>query len=69
MYKKSIKAMRRFICPYIHRSILPAEKESLTLLQFPSGNSKEPITVIEVGPTTHACPPGFCKLLFTVNLG
>ncbi|KAI5702784.1 hypothetical protein M8J75_004113 [Diaphorina citri] len=37
------------------RSILPSEKESLTLLQFPAVN---PITVIELGPATHACPPG-----------
>lgn len=37
------------------RSIMPSEKESLTLLQFPA---PDPITVIELGPSTHACPPG-----------
>ncbi|XP_065207193.1 rab proteins geranylgeranyltransferase component A 1 [Planococcus citri] len=41
-----------------NKSILPSEKESLTLLQFPPGDGKEPITIIEVGPTTHACPSG-----------
>ncbi|XP_075235250.1 rab escort protein [Lycorma delicatula] len=41
------------------RSILPAEKETLTLLQFPPcQGSPEPITVIEVGPSTNACPSG-----------
>lgn len=37
------------------RSIMSSEKESLSLLQFPATN---PITVIELGPSTHACPPG-----------
>ena len=45
----------------ISRSILPAEKESLTLLQFPLENGQEPITIVEVGPTTHACPNGLCE--------
>ncbi|PNF21570.1 hypothetical protein B7P43_G12710 [Cryptotermes secundus] len=41
------------------RSILLADKESLTLLQFPPvDGSSEPVTVIEVGPSTNACPPG-----------
>lgn len=41
------------------RSMLPADKESLTLLQFPPlDGSKEPVTVIEVGHTTNACPKG-----------
>lgn len=41
------------------RSILPADKESLTLLQFPPVDGcSEPVTVIEVGPSTNACPPG-----------
>lgn len=43
---------------------MPSEKESLTLLQFPVGKDREPITVIEVGPSTHACPNGLCKLVF-----
>lgn len=49
----------------IDRSILPAEKETLTLLQFPPcEGSPEPITVVEVGPSTNACPPG----LFVVHM-
>nr|XP_018904406.1 PREDICTED: rab proteins geranylgeranyltransferase component A 1 [Bemisia tabaci] len=36
------------------RSILPSEKEQLTLLQYPINNRL--ITVIEVGPATCACP-------------
>lgn len=41
------------------RSILPADKESLTLLQFPPVDGcSEPVTVIEVGPSANACPPG-----------
>jgi len=41
------------------RSILPADKESLTLLQFPPVDGcREPVTVIEVGPSANACPPG-----------
>lgn len=43
----------------IDRSICTTDKESLTLLQFPI-NGKEPITVIEAGPSTHVCPPGLC---------
>lgn len=53
----------------IYRSILQSEKESLTLLQFPVGKDKEPITIIEVGPSTHACPNGLCKLvLYFINV-
>ncbi|XP_039295331.1 rab proteins geranylgeranyltransferase component A 1 [Nilaparvata lugens] len=49
----------------IDRSILPAEKETLTLLQFPPcEGSPEPITVVEVGPSTNACPQG----LFVVHM-
>lgn len=41
------------------RSILPADKEALTLLRFPPvEGSKEPVTVIEIGPATNACPQG-----------
>uniref|UniRef100_A0A8D8Y315 Rab proteins geranylgeranyltransferase component A n=3 Tax=Cacopsylla melanoneura TaxID=428564 RepID=A0A8D8Y315_9HEMI len=43
------------------RSILTSEKESLSLLQFPASN---PITIIELGPSTHACPSG----LFVVHM-
>jgi hypothetical protein len=43
--------------------MLAAEKEHLTLLEFPPQDEKsEPVTVIEVGSLTHACPPGLCKL-------
>ncbi|XP_054261403.1 rab proteins geranylgeranyltransferase component A-like [Macrosteles quadrilineatus] len=47
------------------RSILTGSKESLTLLQFPpqDGNG-ELVTVIEVGPSTNACPSG----LFVVHM-
>jgi hypothetical protein len=44
----------------IDRSISTTDKESLTLLQFPI-KGKEPITVIEAGPSTHVCPSGLCK--------
>jgi len=41
------------------RSILAGNKEMLTLLQFPPQDSAgELVTVIEVGPTTNACPQG-----------
>lgn len=38
------------------RSILPCEKENLTLLLFPPENGKKSITVIELGPATGTCP-------------
>lgn len=48
-----------------NKSIMPAEKEPLTFLQFPPGpNHPNPVTVIEVGPSTHACPKG----LFLVHM-
>ncbi|KAK3923718.1 Rab proteins geranylgeranyltransferase component A 2 [Frankliniella fusca] len=48
-----------------NKSIMPSEKEPLTFLQFPPGpNHPNPITVIEVGPSTHACPKG----LFLVHM-
>lgn len=46
----------------IDRSISTTDKESLTLLQFPI-KGKDPITIIEAGPSTHVCPPGLCKSL------
>ncbi|KAF4529248.1 hypothetical protein B566_EDAN017706 [Ephemera danica] len=49
-------------------SILSAEKEHLTLLEFPpSDSSSEPVTVIEVGSATHACPPGLYVLYMTTR--
>ena len=48
-----------------NKSIMPAEKEPLTFLQFPPGpTNRNPITVIEVGPSTQACPKG----LFIVHM-
>ncbi|XP_034245153.1 rab proteins geranylgeranyltransferase component A 1 [Thrips palmi] len=48
-----------------NKSIMPSEKEPLTFLQFPPGPSHpNPVTVIEVGPSTHACPQG----LFMVHM-
>ncbi|XP_066998765.2 rab proteins geranylgeranyltransferase component A 2 [Anabrus simplex] len=48
------------------RSILPSDKESLTLLQFPPlDGAKEPVTIIEVGPSTNACPSGLYVLHMT----
>ena len=44
------------------RSILTSEKEQLTLLQFPPLDGvPSPVTVIELGPATNACPSGLCK--------
>lgn len=43
------------------RSILPCEKENLTLLLFPPENGKKSITVIELGPATGTCPQDLCK--------
>lgn len=48
---------------------MPAEKEPLTFLQFPPGPTHpNPVTVIEVGPSTHACPKGLCKSIDLVYL-
>lgn len=48
------------------RSILAANKEMLTLLQFPPVEGvQEPVTVLEVGPSTNACPPGLYVLHMT----
>jgi len=47
------------------RSILAGNKECLTLLQFPPQDPNgELVTVIEVGPSTNACPAG----LFVVHM-
>lgn len=50
----------------IDRSISTTDKESLTLLQFPI-KGKEPITIIEAGPSTHVCPPGLYLLHMTTK--
>lgn len=45
-----------------NETIMPSEKEPLTLLRFPpleeDGNA---VTVLEVGPATGSCPKGLCK--------
>lgn len=51
----------------IDRSISNSNKESLTLLQFPI-KGKEPITIIEAGPSTHVCPPGLCAYYLLIIL-
>ncbi|KAJ1521318.1 hypothetical protein ONE63_002994 [Megalurothrips usitatus] len=49
-----------------NKSIMPAEKEPLTFLQFPPGPTHpNTVTVIEVGPSTHACPKGLFVLHMT----
>lgn len=41
------------------RSILPHEKEQLTLLRLPAKDGNpQPVTVVEVGPGTNVCPKG-----------
>ncbi|XP_015113008.1 rab proteins geranylgeranyltransferase component A 1 [Diachasma alloeum] len=47
------------------RSIMQGEKENLTLLYYPPEESgQEPVTLIELGPSTNACPQG----LFMVHM-
>ncbi|XP_076397043.1 rab escort protein isoform X2 [Megachile rotundata] len=47
------------------RSIMQGEKENLTLLYYPPEEpDQEPVTVIELGPSTNACPQG----LFVVHM-
>ncbi|XP_011501244.1 PREDICTED: rab proteins geranylgeranyltransferase component A 1 isoform X1 [Ceratosolen solmsi marchali] len=47
------------------RSIMQGEKENLTLLYYPPEESdQEAVTVIELGPSTNACPQG----LFMVHM-
>lgn len=47
------------------RSIMQGEKENLTLLYYPpEGPGQEPVTLIELGPSTNACPQG----LFMVHM-
>jgi len=42
---------------------MQGEKESLTLLYYPPEKSdQEAITLIELGPSTNACPQGLCTL-------
>ncbi|XP_043490567.1 rab proteins geranylgeranyltransferase component A 1 [Polistes fuscatus] len=47
------------------RSIMQGEKENLTLLYYPPEEpGQEPVTLIELGPSTNACPQG----LFMVHM-
>jgi hypothetical protein len=45
---------------------MQGEKESLTLLYYPPKEpGQEPVTLIELGPSTNACPQGLC--MYNVN--
>ncbi|XP_012273654.1 rab proteins geranylgeranyltransferase component A 1 [Orussus abietinus] len=47
------------------RSLMQGEKENLTLLYYPPEEpEQEPVTLIELGPSTNACPQG----LFMVHM-
>ena len=42
---------------------MQGEKENLTLLYYPPEQpDQEPVTLIELGPSTNACPQGLCML-------
>ncbi|CAG5079523.1 Similar to CHM: Rab proteins geranylgeranyltransferase component A 1 (Homo sapiens) [Cotesia congregata] len=48
------------------RSIMQGEKENLTLLYYPpEGPDQEPVTLIELGPSTNACPQGLFMVQMT----
>lgn len=48
-------------CITYSRSIMQGEKENLTLLYYPPEQpDQEPVTLIELGPSTNACPQGLC---------
>ncbi|KAK0081054.1 hypothetical protein PV325_012890 [Microctonus aethiopoides] len=48
------------------RSIMQGEKENLTLLYYPSEEpNQQPVTLIELGPTTNACPQGLFMIHMT----
>lgn len=54
---------------HFHRSIMQGEKESLTLLYYPPEEAgQEPVTVIELGPSTNACPQGLCMYNIYTNI-
>lgn len=45
---------------------MQGEKESLTLLYYPPEEpGQEPVTLIELGPSTNACPQGLC--MYNIN--
>lgn len=59
----------RFIVTIHTRSILPHEKEQLTLLRVPAKEGNLiPVTVMEVGPGTHVCPKDLCEYFSTTLL-
>lgn len=42
---------------------MQGEKENLTLLYYPPEETgQEAVTIIELGPSTNACPQGLCTL-------
>ncbi|XP_034936778.1 rab proteins geranylgeranyltransferase component A 1 [Chelonus insularis] len=48
------------------RSIMQGEKENLTLLYYPPEEpGQEPVTLIELGPLTNACPQGLFMIHMT----
>jgi len=45
---------------------MQGEKESLTLLYYPPEKpDQEAVTLIELGPSTNACPQGLC--MYNIN--
>ena len=47
------------------RSIMQGEKENLTLLYYPPDEAgQEAVTIIELGPSTNACPQGLCMFIY-----
>ncbi|CAG9563332.1 unnamed protein product [Danaus chrysippus] len=49
-------------------TIMPSEKEPLTLLRFPPlDEGDNPVTVLEVGPATGSCPKGLFAVYFITN--
>lgn len=47
---------------------MQGEKESLTLLYYPPEKSdQEAVTLIELGPSTNACPQGLCMCNINAN--
>lgn len=48
---------------------MQGEKESLTLLYYPPKEpDQEAVTLIELGPSTNACPQGLCMCNINVNV-
>ncbi|XP_049888160.1 rab proteins geranylgeranyltransferase component A 1 [Pectinophora gossypiella] len=49
-------------------SIMPSDKEPLTLLRFPPlGDNDHSVTALEVGPATGSCPKGLFVVYFIAN--